>query len=164
MFIQHAYAPHSKPLSFGTRSTLTTRQRQIVANGTQLPDLYVSLMLKAGGEGEPGLSVKTPGLLDKRNETLVIYRDPQRQPICVALLKPEGGELRIEGLAVDKNAGMLSGRATLRVIQKVEELGALRLTKSTTISPDALEFVLQLQSRGLTKIDVSSHIPPHLKS
>jgi hypothetical protein len=112
---------------------------------------YRQRVLEDSGAGPAGLSVE--GHPDPANpaatRTHVVYRGKDGQPVLVAtLVKNDDGTLAVGNLASDPTKGLLLGRASKAVMDKLNELDAAR--PYAGISPDAENVLRKL--RGLPPI------------
>jgi hypothetical protein len=112
------------------------------------PPSFVTNILKDAGNGKAGLSVEKitrefiKGVPMK--ETLVVYRDSTGNPIMVAEITPEN---KIINLGLDKNRGLLSGKATKSIIDKLEEMGVKDTASWLATSKQGREFMHKIEVR-----------------
>jgi len=105
------------------------------------PD-FVEKVLSKAGEGEPGLSVESvdPDIGTQH----VVYRDKAGKPIVVAkIVQDTQGNNLVMDLAADKSRGLLTGRASKAVAEKLQEIGATE--SAGTMSADAENFLSRMK-------------------
>ena len=79
----------------------------------------VSILLSRVGSGEPGLSIEEEPFM-RSYMTHIVYRDPKGKPVMAATLTPNNEVLE---MGLDKNRGLLSGRAAKAVFNELKARG-----------------------------------------
>lgn len=106
---------------------------------------YADELLEYTTKGEPGVSIKdmTPSIKDTtkfRKDYEIAYRNPQGKPVAVARYRHYPGDVfDITDLALDKNAGLLRGKALNSIVDKLQEMGITNVTGS--VSPGFLNYI-----------------------
>lgn len=145
----------STGIDFGGKAPKSFEQMLESFGGAGHPESpeYVNKVLSYAENGKPGLSVEAgssdiPGMGEGGIQH-VVYRNAKGEPVGVArVVTDQQGKLMVQDLALDKNRGLLSGRAAKAIGDKLAELGATE--PAGTISPDAINFKEKM-SRGVAE-------------